>query len=257
MVGWYHGFIDHIALVAEPLYALTSPKRKYQPTPKAIAAFEELKALFLKEVVLAHPIFGRPFLLRTDASVRGVGAYISQLDDEGNERVISFASKIFNSAETNYSTPEQECYGIIFGLEKFREYLDGHEFVLQTDNQALTYLESMKNTNRRLMRWSWKLQEWSPFIQHIKGRDNCVADFLSRNPVSDPLDVDKEHDYMFPPIQACHLQLKCKMTREVLLHHQQQHQQEMTKFYSSPEFCKILGITYRHQTDSDGLLPVI
>lgn len=200
MIQWYHGFIDHMAILAEPLYRLTSVKSVYRETPAAKRAFHDLKAAFLKEVVLAHPISGKPFILRTDASNVGVGAYISQLDEFGEEKVISFASKTFTPAERNYSTAEQECYGILFGLEKFREYLDGHEFILQTDNQALTYLDSMKNTNARLMRWSLKLQEWSPYIQHIKGKDNCVADFLSRNPGTDNTEVDKEEEYMYPPI---------------------------------------------------------
>jgi len=65
----------------------------------------------------------------------------------------------------------------------FAEYLDGACFAIHTDNRAITYFSSMKNTNSKLMRWAMRIQEWSPSITHIKGKDNVAADFLSRNPL--------------------------------------------------------------------------
>jgi ribonuclease HI len=119
-----------------------------------------LKDAIVHDLVLGHPMFGKPLVLRTDASNYGVGAVLSQVDESGEERVVSFASKVLDKAQINYTTSEKECYAIVYALEKFREYLEGHEFVLQTDNKALIYLDSMRNSNQRLMGWSWKLEKW-------------------------------------------------------------------------------------------------
>src|SRR5665811_207951 len=206
-------------------------------------------------LVLAHPIFGKPFVLRTDASNTGVGAVLSQVNDSGEEKVVSFASKMLDKAQRNYTTSEKECYAIVYALEKFREYLDGHEFVLQTDNKALIYLDSRKNSNQRLMRWSWKLQEWSPFIQYIKGRDNVVADFLSRNSIPDETVVDQDAEYMYPPVYRCNLALTYNLDRDTIRKHQNSSKEEMLKNYASTNYQILNDITYKltgHKT-----LPVI
>src|SRR5665811_1255193 len=255
LVGWYHNFVERFADLAEPLYALCSPKQKFKWTPRAQEAFEKMKAAVIEDLVLAHPMFGKPFILRTDASNTGVGAVLSQVDNAREEKVVSFASKILDKAQRNYTTSEKECYAIIFALEKFREYLDGHEFVLQTDNKALIYLDSMKSSNQRLMRWSWKLQEWSPYIQYIKGRDNVVADFLSRNSIPDETVVDQDAEYMYPPVYRCNLALTCNLDKNTIRIHQKTSRDEMQKCYSSLEYQILNDITYKltgHKT-----LPVI
>lgn len=117
----------------------------------------KIKQAVCEEVVLKHPDFTKPFILRTDASNTGVGCVLSQLNDKEEEMVVAFASKTLNKAQRNYNPCEKECYAIIFALDKFREYLDGYEFILQTDNSALVYLHSMKNNNKRLMSWAWSL----------------------------------------------------------------------------------------------------
>ena len=61
-----------------------------------------------------------------------------------------------------------------------REYLEGREFVIESDHFPLQWLNKMKGQNQRLLRWSLLLQEFSFKIHHIKGSDNKLADTLSR-----------------------------------------------------------------------------
>ncbi|OXA43156.1 Transposon Tf2-6 polyprotein [Folsomia candida] len=103
----------------------------------------------------------------------------------------------------------------------------------------------MKNSNQRLMRWSWKLQEWSPYIQHIKGRDNVVADFFSRHSSPDNTQIEREGDYMYPPIRVCKLSLTCNLDRDVIRAHQEQCPGEMAEIYAGPEFSTINGVVYK------------
>jgi hypothetical protein len=264
MIGCYSNFVERYADQAKPLYELTKPSKKFNWTPEASKAFQGLKDAIIHDLVLAHPIFGKPFILRTDASNYGVGAVLSQIDESGAERVVSFASKVLDKAQINYTTSEKECYAIVYSLEKFREYLEGHEFVLQTDNKALTYLESMRNSNQRLMRWSWKLQEWSPYIQYIKGRDNVVADYLSRYPGSDDTSVEREPDYMYPPLNATRvsransrsiLRLTCDIDRENLRKAQLEAGSSFSEKYASDEYVKVNNVLYK--ISGNKLLPVI
>ncbi|KAK7092911.1 hypothetical protein V1264_008587 [Littorina saxatilis] len=93
---------------------------------------------------------------------------------------VSYASKKLSGAEKNYSTMEKECLAIVWGIKKFELYLQGVKFVLQTDHKPLTYLNSAKFVNNRIMRWVMYLQNFDMRVESIKGSDNVGADFLSR-----------------------------------------------------------------------------
>ena len=81
----------------------------------------------------------------------------------------------------NYSTIEKECLGIIWGIEKFRKYLYGVEFLLETDHKPLSYLQTAKVLNPRIMRWAMRLQPYRFRIFAIGKQDNLGADYLSRS----------------------------------------------------------------------------
>ncbi|KAK7096352.1 hypothetical protein V1264_005654 [Littorina saxatilis] len=93
---------------------------------------------------------------------------------------VSYASRKLSGAEKNYSTMEKECLAIVWGVKKFELYLQGVKFVLQTDHKPLTYLNSAKFVNNRIMRWVMYLQNFDMRVESIKGSDNVGADFLSR-----------------------------------------------------------------------------
>ena len=84
---------------------------------------------------MVHPKFDREFLLQTDAWDIGLGAILSQLDDNGVERPISYVSKILSGRERKYCTTEKEAFAVIFGIRTFRTYLLGRPF--QSINQSI------------------------------------------------------------------------------------------------------------------------
>ena len=92
---------------------------------------------------------------------------------------MAYASKKLASAETNYSTLEKECLRIVWDITKFRLYLAGKPFILQTDHQPLAYIKT-KHQNDRIMRWALSLQGHDYTVQDIPGKDNAAADYLSR-----------------------------------------------------------------------------
>ncbi|XP_030283654.1 uncharacterized protein LOC115587797 [Sparus aurata] len=122
---------------------------------------------------------------QVDASHVGAGAVLVQADEQGVDRPVSFFSKKFNRHQVNYSVVEKEALALVWALQHFAVYVESGvaPVVVYTDHNPLTFLHSLRCPNQRLIRWSLFLQSCNLDIRHIKGRDNVVADALSRAPV--------------------------------------------------------------------------
>ena len=181
LVGFYRKFVPHFSEIATPLTDATRDRAPVQVrwNDACERAFVELKRILCAQPACTLPDFNRVFVLRTDASSTGLGAIL--LQDHGfGDQTIACASRKLNSAEKNYSTVEKELLAVVWGIEKFSAYLYGKEFVLQSDHLPLKHLDSMKNTNGRLMRWAIQLQPYAHVFKSIPGKENVGADFLSR-----------------------------------------------------------------------------
>lgn len=125
------------------------------------------------------PEFNETFILRTDAADDGRGAVLLQMEDD-EKLPVGYASRKLQPREKAYAVIEKECLAVVWGIQKFHQYLYGREFLLETDHQPLTYLNKAKTENSRLMRWALQLQPYRFRIIAIKGSDNVGADYLSR-----------------------------------------------------------------------------
>ena len=144
-------------------------------------AFENLKALLVSAPVLAAPDFNKPFKLAVDASDAGVGAALLQDDSSGVEHPVCYFSRKFDIHQKHYSTIEKEALALFSALDHFDVYVSSSQvLVVYTDHNPLVFLSRMRNSNHRLMRWSLFLQGFNLEIKHIRGRDNVLADALSR-----------------------------------------------------------------------------
>ena len=182
MAGFYRKYCVNFADVANPLTDLLKKNRKFEWTPVCEDAFNKLRALLATAPVLKAPDFQREFKLATDASDNACGAVLLQEDNDGIEHPVGYFSKKLTKHQKNYSTIEKELLAIILALQYFEVYVSSsHQKVtVYTDHNPLTFLNRMKNKNRRLLNWSLLLQEYNLDIKHIKGKDNVIADALSR-----------------------------------------------------------------------------
>jgi len=129
--------------------------------------------------------------LHTDASDYGIGAYLFQIVDEV-EQPVAFLSRSLKKEQLRWSTPEKECYAIFLSFEKFKHLIQHIKFTLRTDHKNLTYLNLAGSD--KVMRWKLLIQQYNFDIEHIPGKDNIVADCMSR---LCPLDKDeKDPDYV-------------------------------------------------------------
>ena len=142
--------------------------------------FDLLKQALSHDPILKLPDSNLTFVLRTDASLYGVGAVLLQYVDNVPFPV-AYASRKLLDRERRYSTIERECLAIVFGVKRFDYYLMGREFILEVDHKPLIYLSNFKGSNSRIMRWILSLQSYRFRIVYIAGKDNIGADLLSRS----------------------------------------------------------------------------
>ena len=102
LANYYRKFIQDYAKSAKPLHKLTECAAKFNWTDACQAAFEELCHRLTPTPILAFPDFTRPFVLDTDASDSSMGAILSPVNDEGQEQVIAYASRLLSKAERQY-----------------------------------------------------------------------------------------------------------------------------------------------------------
>lgn len=182
LAGFYRKFIPNFSEIAVPLTDLT---KKGQPNKVIWTESQEKAFTTLKEKLSSSPVLKLPnlqaeFILRTDASDIALGAILLQKDSEGIKRPVAYISRKLLDREKNYSVIEKECLSIVWAVQKFRKYLYGRAFLLETDHQPLIYLNRAKIENSRLMRWALQLQPYRFSISAIKGSENIGADYLSR-----------------------------------------------------------------------------
>jgi hypothetical protein len=125
--------------------------------------------------VLATPNFAKPFVVECDASGIGIGAILMQ---DGHP--IAFESRKLNKKEELKSTYNKEMLAIMHALAKWRQYLLGSKFLIRTDHNSLQYLLRQKILPTEQQKWMEKLSTFDMEIIHKKGKDNVVADALSR-----------------------------------------------------------------------------
>ncbi|KAJ8381238.1 hypothetical protein SKAU_G00020160 [Synaphobranchus kaupii] len=120
-------------------------------------AFDQLRAALTEAPVLAYPDAQRPFIVDTDASNTGVGAVLSQEDEDG-ERVVAYYSRALRKAKRNYCVTRRELLAVVRALHHFRPYLQGSHFLLCTDHASLTWLLNLKDPEGQVARWLEQLQ---------------------------------------------------------------------------------------------------
>ncbi|XP_075154322.1 uncharacterized protein K02A2.6 isoform X1 [Haematobia irritans] len=187
MVTYYSKFIPDASTITTPLRKLLEEGRKFNWTPQCENAFTKVKEEIVADRVLVPYNESLPLTLACDASPTGIAAVLSHIVN-GEERPIAFISRSLTKAEQNYSQLDREALAIIFGVDKFFNYLHGREFTLITDNRPLSrifhqHAKTPAMTSSRLLRYASFLQNFNYKVVHRRGEHNTNADCLSRAPI--------------------------------------------------------------------------
>lgn len=180
LASYYRKFIRGFSAIAAPLTALTGSRSAFAWSPAAQDAFEALKlALTSPPVLQPFRDTSDPLRVTTDASDVAVGAELSQFVD-GAWHPVAFESRKLTPAECNYPVHERELLAVVNALRVWRHYLEGRRFSVLSDHHSLQYFQSQPTLSKRQAGWLALLQEFDYDVNYKPGRDNVVADALSR-----------------------------------------------------------------------------
>lgn len=188
--NYFRHMIPNYALWAGQLTKLTRKESEWEGgrLPKeSLDAFRHLQKALCSAPVLGFPRPDRAMTLATDAATGdkenpgGLGAVLTQQDDQGREQVIAYASRTLRTHEKNYGAYLLELAAATWAIDHFSVYLTGRRFRLLTDHKPLTSLNTRQT--KTLNRLQQQLSEYDFIIGYREGKLNGAPDALSRNPV--------------------------------------------------------------------------
>ena len=122
LVGFYRKYVPGTGKTSEPLYNLLKKENKFVWTKECEQALQELKEKLLSAPNLGYPNNRDEYTLTTDASLTGNRAVLTQ-QQEGIDRVVSYASKTLNKSQKNYSATKKELFDVVHFTNHFKTYL--------------------------------------------------------------------------------------------------------------------------------------
>ena len=207
LLHYYGKFIPHLATLLHPLNKLLKRGEPWVWSESCKVAFQTAKARLVEAPVLAHYDPALPIKLACDASSYGIGAVISHTLSNGDEQPVAFASRTLSSSERNYAQIQKEALALVYGVQKFRQYLYGRLFTLVTDHRPLTTILGPKNAiptlaAARLQHWALILSAYTYRIEFRPTAQHANADMLSRLPLRTPQDTSVVSTFTIGQIQA-------------------------------------------------------
>ncbi len=138
------------------MYELTKEKNgklvPFEWTSARQKAFKVIKAKLATIPVIIYLNFDKPFILYMDASGEGVEAVLHQKDNDGRKQIITCISRTFNEYEKKYPITEQKCLAVVWGVKKFKQYLDIKSFKIITDYMVLKTIQTVDLPSGRRVR---------------------------------------------------------------------------------------------------------
>ena len=171
-VNYYKKHWRRRSHILEPLTRLTSSKVKFEWTEEQQKAFKTIKNVMAKKILLSYPDFSKPFHIYTDASDKQLGGIIVQ-----DDKPIALYSRKLTPPQRNYTVMEKELLSIVETTEHHRNILFGFPLILHSDHKNLSF----NNFNsERVRRWRLLLEEYPYEFRYTPGRENFIADMISR-----------------------------------------------------------------------------
>ena len=169
-------FIPNLSDISAPLRKLDGNVEWHWGTEQQ-QSFDKLKALVSQAPVLKYYDVNKPVTLSVDASSEGLGAVLLQ---EGQP--VAYGSRALTDCQKRYAQIEKELLAIVFGCEKFHQYIYGRRVHVESDHKPLEVIfkKSLLSAPARLQRMLMRLQKYSLDVKYKPGKEMHIADALSR-----------------------------------------------------------------------------
>ena len=186
MVNFVSLFCPELQKLLKPIYNLTRKGRQFNWGKEQQQAFDEIKCRLQRPPVLHLPDRHGHFQLYSDTSKFATGSALYQIQN-GQPRLIAYASKRMPEAAKNYSITELEMCGLAMNIATFSHLLKKVDFDAIVDHLAITHIMRSKAepATTRIKRLLELLSPYSFNLYYIKGKDMVLSDFLSRQQMDD------------------------------------------------------------------------
>jgi RNase H-like domain found in reverse transcriptase len=192
---FFQKFMPNYSELTAPLYEMTTTAFDWNSSlwsKNYESFFQAFKSQLLSSVTLFFPDYSLIWILRTDASSVACAAVLIQISSTGIHQPICFYSKKFSSSAISWDIHKKEAYSIFIGVSTFQFLLRPKKFIIETDHANLLYME--QNTAPIITRWRVFLQSFDTVLRHIPGKQNIVADWMSRQYSLSSLDSTSTDD---------------------------------------------------------------
>uniref|UniRef100_A0A3B3CEF0 Gypsy retrotransposon integrase-like protein 1 n=1 Tax=Oryzias melastigma TaxID=30732 RepID=A0A3B3CEF0_ORYME len=179
-------FIPQLAERDKPLRDLLSKKNHWVWDVDQAQAFKDLKDSLSSPPVLVMYDPNRDSKVSADASSYGLGSVLLQ-KWENDWRPVAYISRALTQTEQRYAQIEKEALALTWACERFRNFLIGKHFQMETDHKPLLSLLGSQQLDAlppRIQRFKMRLMRYSYSISHVPGKSLWTADMLSRAPIT-------------------------------------------------------------------------
>ena len=171
-------FMPNMATVSAPLRELLEKNIAWHWDQEQEASFERLKQMASSTPVLGYYDPSKPLTLSVDASSKGLGAVLLQ-----DGKPLAYASRALTPTQERYAQIEKETLAIVYGAQKFHQFIYGRPTRVESDHKPLQYILSkpLHQAPLRLQKMMLTLQRYDLKVKYLPGSELSVADALSRS----------------------------------------------------------------------------
>ena len=177
LVNYVGKFIPNLSEMTAPMRELLVKNVTWNWGNDQEKAFQKIKEVIVSKRCLAYYDVSKPVRMQVDASRSGIGAVLLQ---EG--KPVAYASKSLTPTQQRYAIIEQEMLAVVFGCQRFHQYIYGKKVQIESDHKPLESImkKALQNTPPRLQRMLLVLQKYDMDLKYLAGKENILADTLSR-----------------------------------------------------------------------------
>ena len=214
--------MKNLSATARPLHDLLKKKSEWKWGREQEDSFQAIRNQLVSAPVMAH-FDAREMKVITDPSPTGLGAFLVQGKEE---KPVMCISRSLTDHERNYSQIEREGLGVLWALQRLKQFLYGRKFKIVTDNKPLAQeILPLKQlpalASYRIQRWALKLSEYQYQVEVRRSCQIPVADWLSRLPCSNGKEGIQESEDEFsvcavqqvetlPPVTASQIETETR-----------------------------------------------
>ncbi|CAK9811170.1 Transposon Tf2-6 polyprotein [Anthophora plagiata] len=197
MINFYRRFLPRAAILQDPLNRLLRGRKLKSDAPiewttETETAIENLKKALAEAALLTHPSDSSRLAVMVDASDYALGATLQQREGD-SWKPLAFHTKSLSPAQRKYSAYDRELLAAYTAVKKFRHSLEGRSFTIYTDHKPLTFAfhQKTEKCTPRQFRYLDYIGQFTSDIRHVSGKNNEVADALSRVESIAQIDYDQ------------------------------------------------------------------